>query len=37
MDRSELPKRFGALAWTAEELEAVEMGGAGMPTGWGGS
>ena len=36
-DRSELPKRFGRLAWSEEEIEAVELGGAGMKVGWGGA
>ena len=36
-DRNELPKRFGRMTWTEEEIEAVEMGGAGAPVGWGGS
>jgi len=36
-DRSDLPKRFGRMAWTEEEIEAVEMGGAGIRVGWGGS
>jgi len=36
-DRSELPGRFGRMAWTEEEMEAVEMGGAGVRVGWGGS
>ena len=36
-DRSELPKRFGRMSWTAEEIEAVELGGAGAKVGWGGS
>lgn len=36
-DRSELPRRFGRMSWTEEEIEAVEMGGAGLKVGWGGS
>lgn len=36
-DRSELPERFWRMGWTAEEMEAVELGGAGVPVGWGGS
>lgn len=36
-DRSELPKRFGRMAWTEEEIEAVQLGGAGVRVGWGGS
>jgi small subunit ribosomal protein YMR-31 len=28
MDRSELPKRFGRLKFSAEEMDAVESGGA---------
>lgn len=36
-DRSELPKRFGRMAWSADEIEAVELGGANMGVGWGGS
>ncbi|KAF3915859.1 hypothetical protein AA313_de0201392 [Arthrobotrys entomopaga] len=27
-DRSELPKRFGRLKWTAAEIDAVQSGGA---------
>lgn len=37
MDRSELPKRFQGLAWTEEEIEGVELGGANLRVGWGGS
>ncbi|KAF1976002.1 hypothetical protein BU23DRAFT_58596 [Bimuria novae-zelandiae CBS 107.79] len=29
-DRSELPKRFQRLAWTADEIEAIESGGASL-------
>ncbi|KAF3934791.1 hypothetical protein ABW20_dc0109334 [Dactylellina cionopaga] len=29
-DRSELPKRYGRLGWTAAEIAAVESGGASM-------
>ena len=36
-DRSELPSRFRRLAWTEEEIEALELGGAGLKVGWGGS
>ena len=36
-DRAELPGRFARMSWTAEEIEAVEMGGAGLEVGWGGS
>ncbi len=36
-DRSELPRRFGRMAWTGEEIEAVELGGATLRPGWGGS
>ena len=36
-DRKELPRRFARMAWTEEEMEAVEMGGAGVKVGWGGS
>ena len=36
-DRSELPKRFGRLSWSGEEIEAVELGGANLGVGWGGS
>ncbi|KAI4157791.1 MAG: hypothetical protein LQ342_008013 [Letrouitia transgressa] len=35
MDRSELPERFHVLTWTEEEIEGVEMGGAGGKVGWG--
>lgn len=37
MDRSELPERFHLLAWTEEEIERVELGGAGGKVGWGGA
>ncbi|KAL8662194.1 MAG: hypothetical protein Q9202_004950 [Teloschistes flavicans] len=37
MDKSELPKRFQGLAWTEEEIEGVELGGANLRVGWGGS
>lgn len=36
-DRSELPERFARLEWSGEEIEAVEMGGAGVRVGWGGA
>ena len=36
-DRSELPARFGRIKWTMEEMEAVELGGADLKVGWGGS
>lgn len=36
-DRSELPKRFGRMAWSEDEIEAVELGGANLRPGWGGS
>ena len=36
-DRSELPPRFGRMRWTEEEIEAVELGGAGVNVGWGGA
>lgn len=36
-DRSELPKRFGRMAWTEDEIEALELGGANLRAGWGGS
>ena len=36
-DRSELPGRFGRMAWTEDEIEAVELGGANLRVGWGGS
>ncbi|MCJ1279117.1 hypothetical protein MMC21_006941 [Puttea exsequens] len=36
-DRNELPGRFGRLGWSVEDMEAVEMGGAGGRVGWGGS
>lgn len=36
-DRSELPARFDRLKWSTEEMEAVELGGAGLPMGWGGA
>ena len=36
-DRSELPARFGRMAWTDEEIEALELGGAGLKVGWGGA
>ncbi|KAF2184427.1 hypothetical protein K469DRAFT_709166 [Zopfia rhizophila CBS 207.26] len=29
-DRAELPKRFQRLAWTQDEIEAVESGGASL-------
>ena len=29
-DRSDLPKRFGRTPWTAEEIEAIDSGGATM-------
>jgi len=29
-DRAELPARFGRLAWTEAEIEAIESGGASM-------
>lgn len=37
MDRTELPKRFWGLSWTEEEIEGVELGGANLKAGWGGS
>lgn len=37
MDKTELPKRFWGLGWTEEELEGVELGGANLRIGWGGS
>ncbi|KAM0795074.1 hypothetical protein BDR22DRAFT_872558 [Usnea florida] len=36
-DRSELPGRFGRMPWTEDEIEAVELGGANLRVGWGGS
>ena len=36
-DRSELPARFGRMPWTQEEIEALELGGAGLKVGWGGA
>ena len=36
-DRSDLPGRFGRMAWSEEEIEAVELGGANLGVGWGGS
>ena len=36
-DRSELPGRFGRMPWTEEEIEALELGGAGLRVGWGGA
>ena len=36
-DRSELPARFGRMPWTQEEIEALELGGAGVKVGWGGA
>ena len=36
-DRSELPARFGRMKWTADEMEAVELGGASLKVGWGGA
>lgn len=36
-DRSELPKRFGRMTWSEDEIEAVELGGANLRAGWGGS
>lgn len=36
-DRSELPERFRRMSWTEEEIEAVELGGAGVLVGWGGA
>lgn len=36
-DRSELPARFGRMPWTQEEIEALELGGAGLKPGWGGA
>ncbi|KAL9019333.1 MAG: hypothetical protein Q9185_003411 [Variospora sp. 1 TL-2023] len=37
MDRTELPARFWGLRWTEEEIEGVELGGANLKVGWGGS
>ncbi|KAI4147419.1 MAG: hypothetical protein LQ341_001799, partial [Variospora aurantia] len=37
MDRTELPARFWGLRWTQEEIEGVELGGANLKVGWGGS
>ncbi|KAI4116097.1 MAG: hypothetical protein LQ345_003432 [Seirophora villosa] len=37
MDRTELPERFWGLRWTEEEIEGVELGGANLKVGWGGS
>ena len=36
-DRSELPERFGRMRWSEDEIEAVELGGAGVRVGWGGA
>lgn len=36
-DRSELPARFGRMAWTEEEIEGLELAGANLKPGWGGS
>lgn len=36
-DRSELPARFGRMTWTEDEIEGVELGGANLKLGWGGS
>lgn len=36
-DRSELPARFGRMTWTEDEIEGVELGGANLKPGWGGS
>ncbi|KAI4246398.1 MAG: hypothetical protein L6R42_009927 [Xanthoria sp. 1 TBL-2021] len=37
MDRTELPRRFWPLSWTEEEIEGVELAGANLKVGWGGS
>ncbi|KAL8994234.1 MAG: hypothetical protein Q9169_005728 [Polycauliona sp. 2 TL-2023] len=37
MDRTELPRRFWPLSWTDEEIEGVELAGANLKVGWGGS
>ena len=36
-DRSDLPRRFGRMSWSEEEIEAIELGGANVKPGSGGA